>query len=98
MSLIGTCHKSGPSATAISIKPRMTALAAANRCRRNRAPVSKPGTGRSPRVRRSDRAQTGEDAGVEPAIEDVGNQIEQDDQTGEYKGDRHDHRRIVGED
>src|SRR5688500_10520280 len=38
------------------------------------------------------------DAGVEPAIEDICNEVEEDDETGEHEGDAHHDGRVVGED
>src|SRR5262245_50467304 len=98
MSLIGTCHTSGPNATASSTKPRVTALATASRCRRNRRHVSLPDEACSPGPTRSGATLAVGDARVEPAIKEVGEQVEQDDQASEYKCYRHDHRRVVGED
>ena len=37
-------------------------------------------------------------AWVEPAIEDIGDQVEEDDEAGEHERHRHDDRRVVGED
>src|SRR3990167_10636361 len=37
------------------------------------------------------------DAGVEPAIQDIGNEVEEDDETGEHEGHGHHDRRVVGE-
>src|SRR5947209_10839024 len=38
------------------------------------------------------------DAGVEPAIEQVRDQVEEDDQAREHEGHGHDHRRVVAQD
>src|SRR5215469_16416156 len=98
MSLIGTCHNSGPKPTASSIMARSTAPATAKRCRRNRHQVlllrvASPASGASPVG-----ASAIGDARVEPAIQDVGNQIEKDHEAREYERHRHDHWRVVGED
>src|SRR5262245_52531390 len=98
MSLIGTCHTSGPNATASNIKPRTTALTVAGRCRRKRRHVSPPVEACSPGATRSGAALAVGDARVEPAIKDIGGQVEQDNQAREHKRYRHDHRRVVGKD
>src|SRR6267143_2926761 len=98
MSLIGTCQISGPKATASIISARTTALATARRCRRNRRHVSWASETCLARLTLPSPASTVGDARVEPAIEDVCNQVEQDDQTGEHERHRHDHRRVVGQD
>src|SRR3954453_9967419 len=97
MSLIGTRHSSGPNATASAIKARMAVLATASLCRRKRRHISPAGDACSPRAMPSGTALAVGDARVEPAIEDVGKQVEQDHQTGEHKRYRHNDRRIVGE-
>src|SRR5690348_3216835 len=97
MSLIGTAHKSGPNATASSIDARTAKLTIASRCRQNRRQVSNPGEVRSVASTIAGETLAVGDARVEPAIENVGNQVEQDYETGKYEGHRHDHRRIVGE-
>src|SRR5437868_14601648 len=98
MSFIGTRHSSGPNATANAINARMTALATASLCRRKRRQTSPAGDPRSTRTMPSAIGLAVGDARVEPAIEDVGKEIEQDDQAGKHKRRRHDHRRIIGED
>src|SRR6516225_5223494 len=98
MSLIGTRHNSGSNATASSIAAKMTVLAAASRCRRNRRQVSLPRETRSAPSMGSARALAVGDARVEPAIKNVGDQIEQDDQASEHERDRHNNRRVVGQD
>src|SRR6266403_3319872 len=98
MSLIGTCQTSGPKATASIISARIAVLATARRCRRKRRHVS-----RASEVWRALRPVPATptlaigDARIEPAIEDIGDQVEQDDETGEHKGHGHDHRRIIGQ-
>src|SRR5271163_5188916 len=98
MSLIGTCHSRGPNATASAINARMTVLATASLCRRKRRQISPAGDARSPRAMPSGIGLAVGDARVEPAIEDVGKQVEQDHEAGEHKRHRHDNRRVVGED
>src|SRR5215469_5137329 len=95
ISLIGTRQTTGPNATANTINTKTTMLATAGRCRRNRRQVSVPGETRRARAMPSCPALAVGNARVEPAIEHVGDQVEQDDEAGEDKGDRHDHRRVV---
>ena len=38
------------------------------------------------------------DAGVEPAIQDIGDKVEKDDEAGEHEGHGHDDGRVIGED
>ena len=73
---------------------------------RKRRQVSRPdgGTGaparrlrRGPDRRRRRPDQPIGDARVEPAIEQVRDQVEEDDEAGEDEGDGHDHGRVVGE-
>src|SRR5438045_9449786 len=98
MSFIGTRHSSGPNATASAINASMTALATASLCRRKRRQISPAGDPRSTRTMPSAIGLAVGDARVEPAIEDVGEQVEQDDQAGEHKRHCHYDRRIIGED
>src|SRR5437879_2410012 len=98
MSLIGTCQISGPRATASIISVRTTALATARRCRRNRRHVSRASETRSARLTLPSPESTIGESRVEPAIEDVGDQVEEDNQTGEHERYRHDHRGVVGQD
>src|SRR6516164_9951362 len=95
MSLIGTRHNNGPNATASNIAAKMTALAAANRCRRNRRQISTPGEVRSAPPMNSCPTLAVGDARVEPAIENIGDQVEQDHEAGEHERHRHNHRRVV---
>src|SRR5437870_9617961 len=100
ISLTGTGQISGPNATASAIRPRIARPATASRWRRKRRQASRPGE--------TCRARPGAaaaglaalaigDARVEPAIKDVGDKAEQDDETGEDEGHRHDDRRVVGQ-
>src|SRR5215469_503111 len=95
ISLIGTRQTSGPSATASTIRAKITMLTTAGRCRRNRRQVSVPGETRLARPPPSCPALAVGNARVEPAIEQVGDQIEQDDEAGKDERHRHDHRRVV---
>src|SRR5580698_9793832 len=99
ISLIGTRQTSGPSSTASTISARMTVLTMASLCRRKRRHASRPGEKRALRAGVATTAPAGasavRDAGVEPAIKDIGNQVEQDDETGEHERHRHHDRRVV---
>src|SRR3984893_14254756 len=97
MSLIGTCHHSGPSTTVRMINDRTTALATASRWRRKRRHASRPGAMRLRGAATATALAVG-NAWVEPAIEEIRQQVEKDDEAREHEGDRHDHRRVVGED
>src|SRR6202012_4412795 len=90
MSLICTRHSNGPNSTARIMADRITELATARRWRRKRRHASVHGvTWRAGGLRR---AATGApsavgDAWVEPAIQQIRDQVEQDDQAGEDKRD-----------
>ena len=73
------------------------ALAKASLWRRKRRHASAPARG-APARRRAPRRVSGGDARVEPAIEHVRDEVEQDDEAGEHEGHGHDDRRVVGED
>src|ERR1051325_1195106 len=97
MSLIATRHTNGPKAIARIIASRIMALAKASRWRRNRRQASSHGeNGRTLRGCTSGTLPE-RDARVEPSIEDVRDEVEQDNETGEHEGDRHDHRRVIRE-
>src|SRR5687767_12600783 len=98
ISLIGTCQRSGPSSTASAMKMRITAPATARRWRRKRRHASAQGEWLRLRLTGAGPPLTVRDAGVEPAIKDVGEQVAEDHQDREHERDRHDHRRVVGED
>src|SRR3984957_17748948 len=114
MSLIGTRHQNGPSTTSTMITDRMTMLASASRWRRNRRQASAQGETRrrgaaatavigasgagAPAAAFGACASTVGDAWVEPAIDQVCQQVEQDDEAGEHERHRHDDGRVVGED
>src|SRR6187399_1565069 len=100
MSLIATFQTSGPNATMSTITVRTTRPMTASRCRRKRRHASAAG---ETLRRRAGTAVSAAglavaDAGVEPAIEHVGDQVEEDDETREHEGHRHDHRRVVAQD
>src|SRR5262245_29712376 len=102
MSLIGTRHHSGPSATVSTIAAKIAVLATARRWRRKRRQDSRPGdtlrrTG-GPASAAGAPTSAERNAWVEPGIEEVRDEIEQDDEAGEDERHGHDHRRVVGED
>src|ERR1700712_4917899 len=85
---IGMCHANGPSTTAATSAASTPRLKTAMRCRRKLRQASPQGdTGLSVR-----------DAGIEEAIEQVGDQVEDDHQHGKDEGDAHDDRRVVAQD
>src|SRR6266446_6649446 len=98
ISLIGTCHSSGPSTTARIIDARIATLATARRWRRKRRQASMPGDTCFLRTIAPTSKLSVGNARVEPAIENIRNQIERDDQTGKHERHRHDHGGIVGQD
>src|SRR5687767_15923576 len=96
MSLIATGHSHGPNSTASAMNPRMPAPASASRWRRNRRHASMPSeTGFGSRSAPAAALTVG-DAGVEPDIGDVGQQVEKDHEDRKHERDRHDHRGVVG--
>src|SRR5215831_13685739 len=97
ISLIGTCHRAGPSTTASPIASRTIELTTARRCRRKRRQASSAGETCGASSRLAPRSAVS-DAGVEPAIEDVCNQVEQDHQAREDEGHAHDDRRVIRQD
>src|SRR6476620_6880612 len=107
ISLIGTRQRNGPSAMAAMIASTTTALTTASRWRRKRRHDSCHGEKRC--LRRSGTgtatatggaatagASAERDAGVKPAIDDIGDKVAEDDEAGEHEGDGHHHRRVVG--
>src|SRR5262249_61821548 len=99
MSLIGTGKSSGRNATPSTINAKMAALATASLCRQNLCHVPcRRVEARSVSLALTSAGLAIGDARVEPAIENVGSQVEQDHQAGDYERHRHDHRRVVGED
>src|SRR5947207_13544575 len=100
MSLIATFQTSGPTATRTTIATSTVRPTTASRCRRKRRHASAAGE----TLRRRGAATlsaTGlaiADAGVEPAIEQVGDEVEEDDEAREHERHRHDHRRVVAQD
>src|SRR5260370_24062169 len=102
ISLIGTRHTSGPSRTASTITSSTTALPMASLWRRKRRHASRPGEKRAllaglPTMTAPAGGSAGRDAGVEPAIEDVGDEVEENDETGEHEGQGHYPPRGVGQ-
>src|SRR5213078_4847471 len=97
ISLIGTRQNSGPSPTAKVSAARITTLATARRWRRNFRHASKPGEMRRSRGLSGTASSVVGDAWVKPAIEDIGQEVEDDDETGEHERHRHDDRRVIGE-
>src|SRR3984957_10880401 len=97
ISLIGTRQTSGPNTTADASTARITMLATAMRWRRNFRHASRAGEIRRRRPSSGTATSTVGDAWVKPAIDDVGQEVEDDDETGEHKRHRHHDRRVVGE-
>src|SRR6476646_2459673 len=101
MSLIATRQTSGPNATATTRNSSRSALTTASLCRRKRRQASSPGekaallAGLATASAGAD-GSTVRDAGVEPAIQDIGDEVEEDHQAREHEGHRHDDRRVVG--
>src|SRR5512133_73628 len=93
ISLTATFQTSGPNTTSATITASTNMLTSASLWRRKRRHAS-----RMSETLRGLPGFTGlaiTDAGVEPAIKQVGNQVEDDDQAREHEGDPHDHRRVV---
>src|ERR1017187_5796763 len=97
MSLIESFQTSGPNATISTITASTTRAATASLRRRKRRHGSAHG-GTLRRRTGAAAALAVADGGVEPAIEEVGDQVEEDDQAREDKGHGHDHRRVVAQD
>src|SRR5262249_42770885 len=98
MSLIGTGHTVVPNRMASTMAIRMTPLATARRCRRNRRQASSPGENRRRLARVPERTSVEGNARIEPAIEDVSDEVEEHYETGEDERHGHHDGRIVGED
>src|SRR5882757_1527603 len=98
ISLIGSRQTSGPRKTADVSSTRITTLATAMRWRRNFRHTSKPGESRRGRSSSGAAISAVGDAWVKPAINDVSQEIEDNDETGEHECHRHDDRRVIGED
>src|SRR6476659_3574674 len=97
MSLIWTRQASGPKTTRRIIRTRTTSPTTASRCRLKRRHASAHGEmlrrGSAGAIRPSGSAIA--DAGVEPAIEDVGDEVERDHEAGEDEGHGHHDRQVV---
>src|SRR6185436_8804044 len=96
MSLIATGHSHGPRSTASAMNARMKAPATASRWRRKRRQASMPsetcfGSRSAPAA-----SLTVGDAGVEPDIGDVGEQVVEDHEARKHERDRHDDGGVVG--
>src|SRR3954469_26029158 len=87
----------GPSTTADVNIARITTLATAMRWRRNFRHASKPGEMRRGRLSSGTATSAIGDAWVKPAIVDIGQKVEDDDETSEHERHRHDDGRVIGE-
>src|SRR3978361_754157 len=90
ISLIGTRQTNDPNSTAEVSTVRITTLATAMRWRRNFRHASKPGEIRRERPCEGTAISAVGDAWVKPAIDDIGQEVEENDKTGEHEGHRHD--------
>src|SRR5882672_7331800 len=97
ISLSGTRQTNGPSTTADVSTANITTLATAMRWRRNFRHASKPGERRRGRPSSGTATSMVGDAWVKPAIDDISQQVEDDDETREHERHRHDDRRVIGE-
>src|SRR3954468_2032395 len=82
ISLIGMRQSSGPNRTADVSSVRTTTLNTAMRWRRNFCHTSTPGEARRGRPASGIATSAIGDAWVEPAIDDIGQEVEDDDETG----------------
>src|SRR5215471_15964519 len=98
ISLIGTRQSRGPIKIASASSVSTITLTAARRCRRKRRRASRPGEKRRSLRTGARATSTVGDAWVKPAIDDIGQEVEENDETGEHEGHRHDNRRVVGKD
>src|SRR5690349_9847643 len=96
ISLIGTLQRSGPTRMAATIAKRIARLATARRWRRNRRQASRLGEKRRSWLRSAALVSAIGDAWVEPAIQDIGDEVEEDDETGEHECHCHDNGRVIG--
>src|SRR3979490_2758073 len=97
ISLIGRRQSSGPNKTADVSSARITTLATAMRWRRNFRHASKPGEMCRGRPSSGTATSAIGDAWVKPAIDDISQKVEDDDETGEHERHRHDDGRVIGE-
>src|SRR6188472_958059 len=98
ISLICTLQSSGPSSTARVSTVKIATLATAMRWRRNFRHASTPGEPRRRRIPSGTATSAIGDAWVKPAIDDIGQEVEDDDEAGEHERHRHDDGRVIGED
>src|SRR4051794_6026544 len=98
ISLIEIGQRNWPKTTARINTSRITVLPTASLCRRNRRQASRAGEicGARPSLAAPGLAES--NAGVEPAIKHIRDEVEEDHQTREDEGHGHDDRRVVGED
>src|SRR3546814_7699973 len=97
MSLTDTGQNNGPNRTPQISRVSTTAPPTAMGGRRNRRQAPMPGETCFRLTTAAGGASGVGDARVEPAIKEVRNQVEDDDQAGEHEGDRHDHGGVVGQ-
>src|SRR4051812_30932717 len=99
ISLIEIRQKSGPKATISTMMVSTISPATASLWRRKRRHASAPGeTLRRGAAAAAVSALAVADARVEPAIEQVGDQVEEDHEAGKDEGHGHHHRRVVAQD
>src|SRR5204863_1092896 len=85
ISLIGKLQRRGPSRIASTMAIRTAALTNARRWRRNRRHASRPGEKCRARAGTAAPASAEGNAWVEPAIDDIGDEVEEDDETGQHE-------------
>src|SRR5918999_2267094 len=98
ISLIATLQANGPSRMASTIAANIAPLTSAMRCRRKRRQASRPGETYRRRMRTAPPVSAEGDARVEPAIKDIGDQVEEDDEAGEHERHGHHDWGVIGED
>src|SRR5690242_8738255 len=95
---MGTRQIKGPIRIASASSASTMTLKAASRCRRNLRSASRPGEKRGSRFAGARPESTIGDAWVKPAIDHIGQEVEDNHETGEHEGHGHDDRRVIGED
>src|SRR5262245_25115631 len=98
MALIGKAHNEGPSRMASTMASRIAPLTTASGCLRNLRQASSHGEKCRARRRPGAAASPVSDSGIEPAIDDVCDEVEEDHETGEDERNGHDNRGVVGQD